>query len=428
ASAQFGVFLSRLIGKLGDRHAGVRNLELPNSQFLPFVAAPLDGRVMALVLDRKTRTHQLRFPSYPYLKSINDTPIDAFLADIAPRDEKAPADAFFTRSVKQLKYMESNFYLKGKELPEEVRFTFTGSNGDTTVLMPLERKRRKHFTWQDEFYLFGARRKQLTDTATVRKQFRIDPDGIAYMQLSHMVYPEETPIFFQEFNSFLKRAKDSEALVVDVRSNGGGRRHLILELAKYLVHPDSIYVVNVARQRSDGPLNAEQKEDLHNRFLFAMDELDAREQAAVKKFLTSFQPSYELPDDRFGPMYFTVLNGQKLKKGAYHYDRPVYIMVNEYSFSAASVLAACFKGLPNVQLVGVTTDGSSGNSEGFFLPQSNYRIKLSTMVSFQKDGRLLDGQGTVPDVVIRRNEEQIFWEKDHQWNRLREVIYEKIGR
>jgi hypothetical protein len=44
------------------------------------------------------------------------------------------------------------------------------------------------------------------------------------------------------------------------------------------------------------------------------------------------------------------------------------------------------------------------------------------MVSFQKDGQLLDGIGTKPDIKIERNLDQIFWKEDYQINKIIELI------
>ena len=61
---------------------------------------------------------------------------------------------------------------------------------------------------------------------------------------------------------------------------------------------------------------------------------------------------------------------EQLANPDFYYDKPVYILANEKTFSAASVFVSAFKGLPNINIVGVTTDGSSGNSEWIDLPNS----------------------------------------------------------
>jgi hypothetical protein len=44
------------------------------------------------------------------------------------------------------------------------------------------------------------------------------------------------------------------------------------------------------------------------------------------------------------------------------------------------------------------------------------------MVSFQKDGKILDGYGTEPDIKIERDINQILWKSDTQLEKLRSLI------
>ena len=44
------------------------------------------------------------------------------------------------------------------------------------------------------------------------------------------------------------------------------------------------------------------------------------------------------------------------------------------------------------------------------------------MVSFQKDGKILDGLGTEPDIKIERDINQILWKSDTQLENLRNLI------
>ncbi len=253
--------------------------------------------------------------------------------------------------------------------------------------------------------------------------FTID-ENIAYMHLPRMIHTEEAPKMQDAFHAFMRQndVENTQALIIDVRSNSGGGRDLIMALAQYIIHPDSIHIVNVVQQRGEIPLNDDWKRQLHNRYLFAFDELDVTEQKAVNQFHKSFQPMYQLDSTKYSEFYYCIFNGQKNTNKKHYYNKPVYILANERSFSAASVLVAVFKGLHNVTVVGITTDGSSGNSEGFRLPKSNLKVKLSTMVSFQKDGKTLDGYGTAPDIKIERDIEQIFWKKDTQLEKLKAII------
>lgn len=290
-----------------------------------------------------------------------------------------------------------------KKIPESFEFTFTNGKADTIIKIPLEKKRSKYITWDEKFArVNNPRRKDLNNPELIKNLFQIDKNDIAYLRVPSMVDQEDVPVFFQAINEFMLKAKTSVSLIIDVIGNGDGTRHLIQELAGYFVHPDASYIVNATRQRGKLPLNKDLKDDLHNRFLFSKDELDHKEQKLVDNFMTSFVPMYSLDDKKYSEFHYYILNGQKLTKNKYHYNKPIYIIANEKSFSAASVLVSIFKGFPNIKIVGVNTDGSSGNSERFELPNSKLRGKISTMVSFQKNGKILDGIGTKPDINIEK--------------------------
>lgn len=426
SKADFGLFLTKTIGKIGDRHSYVRAYDLPNQRFLPFIVAPFEEKILVLDYNRKAKHFNIKYPNYPHLTAINGQAIDSILAKICPKEVLAPKDAYFFRAVTQLRNIEESFAMFDAKLSALCSFTFTGEKGDTTFSLPLANRENRPLRWYDKLVLFSKKGEALNNYEIAQKHFQIK-DDLAYIHIPDMVHPEEAPFFFDTFHQFMPKISSSKAMIIDVRGNSGGTRHLIMELSKYLVHPDSIHVVNVVQQRAKLPLSEDWKEDLHHRFAYAMEELDNKEQAKTRQFLDTFQPMYQLPKDRFSEPYVMVLNGQKLRtaQNYFYYDKPVYILANERSFSAASVLATSLKCLPNVQLVGVTTDGSSGNSEKFYLPNSNLRIKISTMVSFQSDGRILDGYGTKPDIEIRRTLGQLLWKEDGQLEELREMI--KIG-
>ena len=426
SKSDFGIFLTKIIGKFGDRHSYIRGYDLPNNSFLPFIVAPLNDKVVALNYNKSEKEYHLLYQNFPFLKAINTIKIDEFLKKIVPKNIKAPKIALRTKSVKQLKYMTTNYAIMNKTIPNIFEFTFTNGKTDTIVKIPLENKRSTHITWDEKFArVNNPRKKDLNNPELIKNLFHIDENNIAYLRIPVMAHKEDALLFFETINKFMNKAKSSKSLIIDVRGNGGGTRHLIKELAGYLVHPDSTYIVNVARQRGKLPLNKELKDDLHNRFLFSKNELDYKEQYFIDKFMSNFVPMYNLDDNKFSKFHYFILNGKKLSKDKYHYNKSIYIMANEKSFSAASVLASVFKGLPNIKLVGVNTDGSSGNSERFELPNSKLRGKISTMVSFQKNGLILDGIGTKPNIIIKRNLDQIFWKEDYQLSKLKELIREE---
>ena len=83
------------------------------------------------------------------------------------------------------------------------------------------------------------------------------------------------------------------------------------------MHPDTINVVNIVRQRGELPLNADYKKNLNHRFLHPLKEFDSEEQILIQQFMTCFKPIYELLKEKYSKYYFTLLNGKKLSKGGY---------------------------------------------------------------------------------------------------------------
>jgi C-terminal processing protease CtpA/Prc len=362
--------------------------------------------------------------AYPYLKSINSIPIEELLRQILPAEVLSPKASYLINAVRELRDIEKLFWILGKDLPNPISMTLTNEQGTEKVInVNLVTRNKRARYWDERYFKDGFRltEQQYNDSASIAQLFQIE-NHIGYFQIPNMIAKEYNPVFFDYMNSFMSNAKQTDALIIDVRDNGGGTRDLIQELGGYFIHHDSIYVVNAARQRGKSPLKKAQKEDLHARFLFSKGEVDDREKQAIQKFMDNFQPRYELDDEKFSEFFYYLLNGQKLNDGKYHYDKPIYILANERTFSAASLLVSVFKNLPNITIVGVNTDGSSGNSQHFELPNSNIRGNISTMVSFQKNGDLLDGVGTAPDIIIERNLDQIFLKEDFQLIKAKKLI------
>lgn len=424
----FGLFLNKTIGKIGDRHSsltGIKGFRLNEKLFLPFIYAPLHDKVIVLDLDQN-KNLKILHTQYPYLKEIDGMAINTFLQKIRPEHIEAPERTYFTRAVRDIRDIQKNYIVLDKALPKQIKLTLTDStfeNDTIMVVSPVEKSKRLR-PWDEKF----RREYVLIDDEEYNKEeiivglFYTDKN-IAHIKIPSMVSRDEAPLLFATLNSFMRSIRNnSKALIIDVRSNNGGTRDLIYEFSKYLIHPDSIHVVNATKQRGPDPLPQEYIERLHGRYLYSIGELDSKEKDRVNKFLNSFKPVYKLDDEKYSEYYYGILNGKKLHENSFFYDKPVYILANEKTFSAASLFVSIFKGIPNIKIVGVTTDGSSGNSEWFDLPNSKLAGKISTMVSFQKNGKILDGFGTEPDIIIERDIDQVLWKKDDQLEKLRDLI------
>jgi C-terminal processing protease CtpA/Prc len=424
----FGMFITKTLAKIGDRHSSVttiRGFDLNETLFLPFMYAPENEKVVILNFDQN-KQFEILIPKFPYLKKIDGIDIQDFLLKIRPEDIKAPKETYFTMAVRDIRDIQKNYIHLNKPLSKVIKLTlsdFTLQN-DTILVVPIIDKSKRLRPWDEKFereYIL-VKDEDFNKPKIIEKLFNIR-DDIAYIRLPEMVNRDEAPLLFDKLDLFMQSIQNnSKAMIIDVRSNSGGTRDLVYEFAKYLVHPDSIYVVNAIKQRGPLPLPKDYKKNLKNRFLFSFSKLDSREQKKATDFIESFKPIYELDEKKYSEYYFGLLNAKKIAKHFFYYDKPVYILANEKTFSAASVFVSVFKGISNIKTVGVTTDGSSGNSEWFDLPNSKLSGKISTMVSFQKDGKILDGYGTNPDIKIERDINQILWKFDTQLIKLRSLI------
>jgi C-terminal processing protease CtpA/Prc len=95
-------------------------------------------------------------------------------------------------------------------------------------------------------------------------------------------------------------------------------------------------------------------------------------------------------------------------------DKPVLILMNAKCFSATDVFLSGVKGLPNVTLLGTPTSGGSANVNTVSLGETPIRVRLGTIVSFQSSGKLFDGVGVEPDVLIEPEPDFFIGGRDNQ--------------
>lgn len=421
---EFGLFLSQTVGKIGDRHAYIDGYESRDALFLPLAFAPYQKKIIAITYDEAENTYGFYDPEFPYLTSINNIPVEDIISQVLPSDILAPQVSYHTRAIRELRDIDKVFALLKEDLPNPLPITLNNDSGMLKqISINLVPRSERPKIWDERFQIenFFLTEEKANDPEIIEQFFTLE-DKIAHIRLVGMVDKQDNPGFFEFFNDFMTKAKTSKSMIIDVRDNGGGTRDLIQELAGYFIHPDSVYVVNATKQRGELPIIEELEEELNYRYLFFYEDHDVNEQQAIDKFSETFIPMYQLDSEKYSDYFYYLLNGRKLTAAKYHYNKPIYILCNERTFSAASILVSVFKGLPNIKIVGVNTDGSSGNSERFELPHSKFRGKISTMVSYQKNGEILDGIGTSPDILIERNLDQIFRIKDYQLSRLKEII------
>jgi len=110
-----------------------------------------------------------------------------------------------------------------------------------------------------------------------------------------------------------------------------------------------------------------------------------------------FKPSVKPGKNKFSEYHYMVVSPTD-EYDIYYYDKPVIVLIDEDCFSASDIFAAGIRQGDNVKLLGNTSGGGSGFSKRIYLPNTELRVKLSRMFSYQPDGNLYDGHGVVPDI------------------------------
>lgn len=417
----------KLIAETIDRHANVKmdgfdedNFKIFNNYF-PFALASTHGKIVALKFNESKKAYDYYSKKYPYLKQINGVDIEAFLTQYAYRRKLSPKYARLRDGLRDLRDIGELYFKQGEQNLSEITVVLTNGKKDKELTLPLSHKRQR---WGDIGSLSSKRefRRFIRDENFDLKQLdKWLTDSIAYLAIPAMTSYYINPNLESYLKSTMDKFKNTKALVIDIRGNGGGTRDILNTLSGYFVKSEqSPWVANVTYIRNDQYLD-EDIESMQSRYLFNYDSdsFSDEDQDAIDTFNKTYKTEYTVNPERFSKPFYMVLHSNDSTLQC-----PVYILVNEECFSAASVFTSAFKGLPNIKIVGITTNGSSGRSKKFYLKNSNIRIKLSTMLSFQRNGKTLDGNGTKPDIVIEREEEQILGKSDSQLKKLITIINE----
>jgi hypothetical protein len=368
--------IAKLVALFGDGHSAVDDPSLNAlcGTYLPLLPEWADGQALAVKPDRSGFLNQL----CPCLESLDGLPLQQWL-DAAERITASGSAQYrrtrTRRALRLIPYLRTEL---GLASAKTVRVGLRSLDGEqhTTVELPLA----------EQMPMYGE---------GVVSETRLLPNGVGYLRIARM---DDSPAFLDGLVRAMNDFRDTRGLIIDVRNNGGGSRAPLQVLFPFFMGPDEAPVVrNVAALRLGNP-----PEGLDDRWLHPADwaQWSAAERKAVEQFAKSFQPQWTPPAGQFGPWHYLVLSPQASRAGYYHYDRPVIILMNSANFSAADIFLSALKGMPGVTLMGTPSGGGSGMFRKYRLGHSDILLRLSSMASFQSDGRLYDGNGVQPDVLI----------------------------
>lgn len=414
--------MSKILSEIGDRHASVKNEAFHSNEHktyrfrLPFGVKTIAGQLVAITHHAKDTSYTYYDTAYPRIKSIDGIALETLIDSYNYRDRKAPMPAKITRGARAIQNYGALLFKNNIACPERVTVVFSNGLTEKTEVVQLTRD-PNGYTSKDIEANFGV--SETIRNGNFDGLSKILAPSIGYIKIPEMYHYDEVIGLEAYLETALEQLLDTKALIIDVRNNPGGSREILQTFAGYLVQPEqSPWIANIAYLRTDDTI-AGDEESMSARYLhpYTSKNLTDADRNAIDQFTTNLQLQHTVDTSRFSVPFFMVLH-----HGTASYTQPVYILVNENSFSAATVFTSAFKGLPNVKIVGETTDGSSGNSRAMYLKHSNIRVKVSTMLSFQRNGKTLDGNGTVPDIIIPSDEAQVLRGSDTQLSDLIELI------
>lgn len=414
--------LAKIMSEIGDRHSSVKNESLNKRDYssynlnLPFSTATLNGKIVALQGNEKGENYKYYDEKYPYIKSINGIAVETLVSTYSYRDKKAPEQAKLSRASIAIQKYGQLLFENNLKCPDTISIIFSDGGAERTETFKLTTANRGYAS---KLFQEHEQNKDRVNKRNYEGLCKIIADHIGYINIPEMYNYDDTEGLEDFIKNAFKSFSDTKALIIDIRNNPGGGREILQTFASYIVQAgQSPWVANVAYLRTDKNIIGDE-ESMGGRYLYSYnsEKLSDNDRKAIDQFSKDLK--IQKPFDRLkfsNPFYMVLHHGRE------PYTQPVYILVNEKSFSAASVFASAFKSLPNVRIVGETTDGSSGNSRALYLKNSNIKISVSTMLSFQRNGTTLDGNGTKPDIEIKADEIQILSGYDSQLNTLIKII------
>lgn len=234
--------------------------------------------------------------------------------------------------------------------------------GDTLNLVFADGKRNLPVS-----YAAGSPKQDLMQTLPTMS-FKLLKKNVGYLRITNFWESD----FRSSFDSILTSILKTEALVIDIRNNGGGNSgngdYVLRKLATAPFKSDSWST----RQYMPAFISWGQKESVYKS-----------------------EGSIMLPDTTAGA-----------------YAKPIVLLVDNGTFSAAEDFAAAFKSMKRGKMIGTPTGGSTGNPLFVELVPGRVEARICTKHDVAADGTEFVGIGLQPDVVVKETYKS--WFKDKQ--------------
>jgi len=383
----FALQLMKFLALFGDGHSSVGEPSLKRmySDFLPFLIGQSGGRLVAFKADRSGFLDE----QHPFLSKIDGIELENWLRVASQTVAKGSVQFVRHRSIRNLRYIQHLRKEMKLTVSDSVEVELESTDGSSTrqVQLPLAEKAPIYGLWPP----LENENKSRKD---IRAENRIIKENIGYLRIPLMLHEPE---FLNDITKAMNDFRNTKGLIIDVRGNGGGSRAPLRVLFPYFMTEDNPpKILNIAAYRL-----GHRKGILDARWLYSenWDRWSSTERKAIKEVDLSFQPEWLPPVKEFSDWHYFIIAPSDNPE-YYYYDRPVIILMETTNFSASDIFLGAFKGWPNITLMGTPSGGGSGRRRSYRLHHSLIQISLSSMASYQPNGKLYEGNGIQPDVMI----------------------------
>jgi len=411
----FVLEVRKLVMQIGDCHADVSSKNVPpESTFLPFRPADTAAGVAALGINQ----NQPLDPECPYLESIDGLPLDRWLQAASKFIARASPQLTRRRSLESMGKV--TFIRSELSLPQNdiVEVGLKSADGEKRTMKRLRITAQPYFPAR-----LHLRTSHLLD------------GNIGYLRIPTMDDRLVDPVVNQ-----VKSFRDTKGLIIDVRDNGGGTYGVMRAIYGFFLPDDARpKVTNIAAYRLS-PTFAKNHIEYRPTFRADWPGWNDQEREAIREAASKFKPEWILPAGNFSEWHYMILSRTRSGRGGpsqqtvggtsddyFYYNKPVVVLCNAGSFSAADGFVNAFADLPHVTVVGEPSAGGSGATRYFQLPKTRIDVALASMASFRPNGKMFDGNGIEVDLFVKPTLEDFTAPADNVLARAVEIVNQKGG-
>jgi len=215
--------------------------------------------------------------------------------------------------------------------------------------------------------------------------------------------------FFRQSFKYIRKQK-IDNVVIDLRTNGGGRINLSTLLTRY-VSRTPFRVVDTCYAKT-------QNLGRYTRYIKG-------------KFLNNLGLFFSSRRKSDGMYHFGHWERKMYQpKKQNHYNGDLYVLINGPTFSASTLFCNVIKGQPGIQLVGEPAGGGWHGNNGVMipditLPNTHLRVRLPLFRLVQYNHVPKNGLGVMPDVYVGTSYEALMKGQDRKMLVVMEMIKNK---